>query len=222
MRIIKLLFSSSFCYNYQRNRETIDRLKNHKRYDIWCKKNNVDHKFLKECLINGFDIHHIDGNHDNNDENNLILIYNNDHHMLLHNIKNFYRRIRNKWVNYDEYHYIKEKYGKECYFLRKDKKLSWIDINKKIPNALQNAKYYALKHNYTWPIKVKTKNKFRIKELKTRSNNDILFYINNKKVSKNRYFKIKNLLITKYKGIIIDNSYTISNVKTELLKIKKH
>ena len=39
-------------------------------------------EWLRERLKDGFDIHHIDGNHKNNDPANLILIESHDHFML--------------------------------------------------------------------------------------------------------------------------------------------
>lgn len=41
-------------------------------------------QWLKERLADGFHVHHIDGNHDNNDPKNLVLIESGDH-MMLHN-----------------------------------------------------------------------------------------------------------------------------------------
>lgn len=39
-------------------------------------------EWLKAKLVEGFDIHHLDGNHDNNDPANLVLIEHSDHMML--------------------------------------------------------------------------------------------------------------------------------------------
>lgn len=53
-------------------------LKNHpKRTELW----------LRDALKEGFDIHHIDGNHNNNQPNNLVLIECKDHLMLHNNSK---------------------------------------------------------------------------------------------------------------------------------------
>ena len=41
-------------------------------------------EWLRERIADGFDVHHIDGDHDNNDPTNLILIEHGDH-MALHN-----------------------------------------------------------------------------------------------------------------------------------------
>jgi len=39
-------------------------------------------EWLAERLRDGFDVHHMDGNHDNNDPANLVLIEGSDHMML--------------------------------------------------------------------------------------------------------------------------------------------
>lgn len=41
-------------------------------------------EWLARCLADGFDVHHMDGNHENNDPGNLVLIEAADH-MYLHN-----------------------------------------------------------------------------------------------------------------------------------------
>lgn len=38
--------------------------------------------WLKSKLVEGFDVHHIDGNHGNDDPNNLVLIEHSDHMMM--------------------------------------------------------------------------------------------------------------------------------------------
>ena len=52
-----------------------------------------DSAWLCFMIKNGMDIHHIDGNHDNNDSSNLILIEAQDH-MMLHNGKRSLRNAR--------------------------------------------------------------------------------------------------------------------------------
>lgn len=42
-----------------------------------------DEKWLRERFKDGFDVHHVDGNHDNNSPDNLVLIEHSDH-MWLH------------------------------------------------------------------------------------------------------------------------------------------
>lgn len=48
--------------------------------------------WLKQMLANGFDVHHLDGNHANNDPNNLLLVELADH-MDLHGLKIRVRRL---------------------------------------------------------------------------------------------------------------------------------
>lgn len=54
-------------------------------HETWLRDNpNVSRQQLASWLATGFDIHHLDGNHENNAPNNLILIWGADH-MMLHN-----------------------------------------------------------------------------------------------------------------------------------------
>lgn len=53
----------------------------------WLSENpSVEIKQLRAWLKEGFDIHHLDGDHANNSPNNLVLIWGPDH-MMLHNGK---------------------------------------------------------------------------------------------------------------------------------------
>lgn len=49
-------------------------------------------EWLIERLKDGFDIHHLDGDHENNDPSNLVLIECGDH-MMLHNGKKRFSRV---------------------------------------------------------------------------------------------------------------------------------
>lgn len=52
-------------------------------HQVWLEAHkNRSEEWLKERLKDGFDIHHIDGNHENNDPANLVLIEHGDHMML--------------------------------------------------------------------------------------------------------------------------------------------
>jgi hypothetical protein len=55
-----------------------------------------DETWLKEKLSEGFDIHHIDGEHNNNNPDNLVLIEHLDH-MRLHGLTNTNRLLRKHW-----------------------------------------------------------------------------------------------------------------------------
>jgi len=51
-------------------------------HEVWLAANNKDEAWLKEKLSDGFHIHHIDANPENNAAENLILIWGIDHLML--------------------------------------------------------------------------------------------------------------------------------------------
>lgn len=54
-------------------------------HSAWLAANDhVTEEMLARWLKEGFDIHHLDGDHENNDEKNLVLIWSGDH-MMLHN-----------------------------------------------------------------------------------------------------------------------------------------
>jgi hypothetical protein len=44
-------------------------------------------EWLRRMLAEGFDVHHLDGNHNNNDPGNLLLIETQDHNEILHGTK---------------------------------------------------------------------------------------------------------------------------------------
>jgi hypothetical protein len=51
-------------------------------HHVWLQANNKDEQWLRLMFKEGFHIHHIDGDHDNNDAKNLVLIWGIDHFML--------------------------------------------------------------------------------------------------------------------------------------------
>ena len=54
-------------------------------HEIWLSTHpHRTREWLEQMLADGFDIHHIDGDHSNNDPGNLVLIESSDH-MMLHN-----------------------------------------------------------------------------------------------------------------------------------------
>ena len=66
---------------------------------IWLKVHPLrTEEWLRQALREGFDIHHIDGDHDNNQSENLVLIECSDH-IRLHNNGKLCRltKISNKW-----------------------------------------------------------------------------------------------------------------------------
>jgi hypothetical protein len=53
---------------------------------------NISEDWLRQKIVEGFDIHHIDGDHWNNDPDNLALIWHDDHLGKLHGLKHLRRR----------------------------------------------------------------------------------------------------------------------------------
>ena len=62
-------------------------------------------EFLEQALEAGFDIHHMDVDHENNDPKNLVLMFGADH-MMLHGmsgtLKSLRKGARNRWVPHDQ------------------------------------------------------------------------------------------------------------------------
>lgn len=62
-------------------------------------RTGMDEDFLGQALRAGFDIHHMDGDHENNDPKNLVLMFGADH-MMLHGMTGTLRSLRpgaGKW-----------------------------------------------------------------------------------------------------------------------------
>ena len=60
--------------------------------EIWLQKNpHRSRQWLTERLMDGFDIHHMDGDHSNNDPDNLVLIEHADH-MAIHGLSMMSRK----------------------------------------------------------------------------------------------------------------------------------
>lgn len=77
----------------------IDKLKSY--HHIWCDYNHKPVEWIILKLEEGFHIHHVDGNHFNDDPTNLVLIYGPDH-LMLHGLK------KNRSPR------VKESYKAEC------------------------------------------------------------------------------------------------------------
>lgn len=124
---------------------------------VWLKAHpGRDEEWIKTALHAGFDIHHIDGNHENDDPDNLILIELGDHQRI-HNglVIDFHNSRRGKWG-------VREKrigLGDEAYTLRISG-LKWRDIGLRLyPDkshsmaySINVAKMYAEYHDKEWPI----------------------------------------------------------------------
>lgn len=114
-------------------------------------------EWLKKKLKDGFDIHHLDGNHDNNTPYNLVLIECRDH-MLVHGadmsrIANAKKAKENKDGRL--------RFGAQLYQLRKTGR-TWRQCYKKATGvddphqgtarAIKAAKDYAKSCNLPWPV----------------------------------------------------------------------
>lgn len=108
-------------------------------------------EWLQEKLAEGFDIHHIDANHKNNDPENLVLIEHADH-MRLHGMHKF-NRIGAKTNRYTE---TDELMGAQAYGLVAGAKLTWTETRKlfwmNTTMLKGRAKRWAEKNGYPWPI----------------------------------------------------------------------
>jgi hypothetical protein len=51
---------------------------------VWLEHREKSVEWLRERMAEGFHIHHIDGDHNNNDKSNLALVYGKDHIEKLH------------------------------------------------------------------------------------------------------------------------------------------
>lgn len=109
--------------------------------------------WLKERTADGFDIHHIDGDHDNNDPKNLILIEHLDHFMLHSGGRPRYvgRRYvgRRKKPN---------PFGKPAYEARATRQWPEVDeflakqgLKVSYGDSMHAAKRYALDNELLWP-----------------------------------------------------------------------
>jgi hypothetical protein len=118
--------------------------------------------WLRAHLLDGFDIHHIDGDHGNNDDANLVLIEHSDHFML-HGLFRIGRiqKVKPKKKEKDpELERAEMHLGWELYRLRSNGS-SWHEIAKryrmKMETAIRKARKYAKKAKILWPPEVPSK-----------------------------------------------------------------
>jgi len=111
-----------------------------------------DEDSLQIALSMGFDIHHEDGNHSNNDPSNLLLVEHQDH-MRLHGRQPLHKKLENGKLQQ------KIEKGHSCYVLR-EQRLPWHEVAQRVygvrmsQKAMNAAKKYAEYHNQPWPIDV--------------------------------------------------------------------
>lgn len=126
----------------------------------------VNASWLLDRLEDGFDMHHIDGDHSNDDPNNLVLIYHPDHIMIhcgkrpVGNFRNLVgvhpgpkrgTLIRGK-VAY-AYALRAEKSGERRVWINaSDEVESVLNLPRGEGNAQSAAKVYALHHGLRWPL----------------------------------------------------------------------
>ena len=120
-------------------------------------KHSMSPEFLSEALRNGFDVHHLDGDHSNNEPENLILVWSQDH-MELHGLKRFSGRMDGVWMTREEMDAVKLSKGEAAYQKRLQS-IPWAEMG--IPNALGNAKHYAKAHDLEWPVPCERKKPMR-------------------------------------------------------------
>lgn len=104
--------------------------------------------WLKERLIDGFDIHHIDGNKNNNHPSNLVLIECSDHLMIHGGRVSRIKKVKKIWDKGPRKKTLES--GEMAYNLRK-KGAKWKDLHEK---ASIHAKSYAKHNKLPWPVPV--------------------------------------------------------------------
>lgn len=114
-----------------------------------------DEAWLRRMGKEGFDVHHIDGDHRNNDPANLVLVEHRDHFMLhsgkrpkLHRVQQGATRGAKR----------RDEVGEAAYVLRCGQRLTWggVGHSLKVGDAYASAcaKHHALKNGLEWPVKV--------------------------------------------------------------------
>ena len=117
---------------------------------VWMESNCKDEEWMYQASQNGFDVHHLDGDHSNNDPENLVMIFASDH-MRLHNAEHFIPLSRCK-KNWNEESEGEKLTRGEFAYKERLKGLGWKEIECKNPILL--AKNYAIKKGMEWPIKL--------------------------------------------------------------------
>lgn len=126
-------------------------------HKIWLDHHpEYDEFWLSQATQAGFDIHHIDSNHDNNDIDNLLLIEKADHARLHGKIQPSHNG-RDCWANAKN----KLRLGESAYMLRTSSAMTWdaialelgyIDNPCRAAYATNVARYYAKFNSKQWPI----------------------------------------------------------------------
>ena len=132
-----------------------------KYHRIWLEHHpHYDEFWLTQAISAGFDLHHLDGNHDNNDADNLILVEKGDH-CKLHGRFAFGPTNgtvpRNCWDSAKK----RMQLGEAAYQIRSEESISWAKIAKRLGYedemraanyAVNVASYFAKINKKQWPI----------------------------------------------------------------------
>jgi hypothetical protein len=108
-------------------------------------------EWLKEKLSEGFDVHHLDGDHGNNAPENLVLIEHVDH-MALHGMcgRSLKRLSATRRSGRSRKTYPNMKLGCDAYFKRQRTGDAWKSLGGR--PAMLAAKSYAAATGLSWPI----------------------------------------------------------------------
>jgi len=123
-------------------------------HQVWLDNHpEYDGAWLQQAIDAGFDVHHVDEDHSNNEPDNLVLIERSDH-MRLHRGGAPVRDVHT-WEESKE----RVKLGQEAYRLRKEGGDTWKAIGVQLgyednpaTSALGVAARYASYHKMQWPV----------------------------------------------------------------------
>ncbi len=133
----------------------------------WLTKHpNVSQQWLVGAQSEGFELHHIDCNHDNDSPDNILLIFGRDH-KYIHGISSSFGLMANKsrdaWICKRESDYIRIKLGEKGYTLRQSG-MKWPDVGIALGyagrrgqqggSAANATRQYAKYNKLTWPIEL--------------------------------------------------------------------
>lgn len=128
-------------------------MKDHHRAWLECHPHRSE-EWLLQKLAEGFDVHHVDGNHENNAYSNLVLIEGSDHFMLHAGGKrtNMYRAFLTQEEQEEKLAQAAEAYG-----LRSEGN-TWATVAGLLGlsegRALSLAQKHAARNGLTWPVQV--------------------------------------------------------------------
>lgn len=118
-------------------------------HEAWLKKHpNRTRRWLQEKIRDGFDVHHVDGNHKNNAPDNLALIETDDH-LRLHG-----SGLRRMFIEAEERAEKRRETGRQIYE-RRATPMAWkhagLPFELTVPAAISMAKEWAVHAEAPWP-----------------------------------------------------------------------